>query len=128
MSIDLMEQAISLHFKLTSKLLPHPFSWDERRKQIKYQKFTHRFIPWYFIAFVVLPFVVSSCVGLLFYEIIHPQKIMNFFQLFGLFGTIVISTASTICAVNGIRFSEECVSSFNHLFPLRNTTSKGSYL
>jgi hypothetical protein len=128
MSTDLMGQAIGLHFKLTSKLLPFPFSWDERRNQLKCQSFTPRFIPWYFISIVALPCVVSTCVGLLVYEIIHTRKIMNFFQLFVLFGTIVVSTASLICAVNGIRFSEECVSIFNYLFPLRNTTRKGSYL
>jgi hypothetical protein len=126
MSTDLMGQAIGLHFKLTSKLLPYPFSWDEKRKQLKYQKFTPRFIPWYFIVFVALPVVVTICTGLLVYDIIQPKRIMNFFQLLVLIGTIVVSTASTICAANYIRCSDEWVSCFNQLFSLRSSVSKGS--
>jgi predicted neutral ceramidase superfamily lipid hydrolase len=126
MSTDLMGEAISLHFKLTSKLLPFPFSWDQQGKQLKYQKFTPRFIPWYFIAFVVLPFVVSICTGLLVYDIMQPQRIMNFFQLLFLIWAIVVSTASTICAASYIRCSDEWVSCFNQLFSLRNSFSKGS--
>jgi hypothetical protein len=126
MSTDLMGQAIGLHFKLTRKLLPYPFSWDEKRKQLKYQKFIPRFIPWYFIAFVVLPVVVTICTGLLVYDIIQPKRIMNFFQLLVLIGTIVVSTASTICAANYIRCSDELVSCFNQLFSLRNSFSRGS--
>jgi hypothetical protein len=125
MSTDLMGQAISLHFKLTSKLLPFPFSWDQQTKQLKYQNFTHRFIPWYCMTFVVFPVVVTICVGLLAYDILQPQRIMNFFQFLVVIGTIVISTASTICASNNIRNSDEWVFCFNQLFPLRNRASKG---
>jgi hypothetical protein len=128
MSTDLMAQAIGLHFKLTSKLLPFPFSWDQKREQLKYQNFTLRFIPWYCMTFVVLPVTNFVCVALLFYEIIQPQRTMNFFQLLVMIGIMVLVTASIQCAADSIRFSEEWVSCFNQIFPLRNNVPKGTKL
>jgi hypothetical protein len=128
MSTDLMGQAISWHFKLTSKFLPFPFSWDQKTKELKYRNFTHRFIPWYCMTFVVLPVKVSICIGLLFYEIIQRQRTMNYFQLLVLIAIIVAATTSIICAANNIHFSDDWVSCFNQLFPLRNIVSKGSKL
>jgi hypothetical protein len=44
-STDLMGKAICLHYKLTSiLLLIFPFSLEQQRKDLKYQKFTTRFI------------------------------------------------------------------------------------
>jgi uncharacterized membrane protein YadS len=125
MSTDLMGQAIGLHFKLTSKLLPFPFYWDKQRKQLKYQKFTPRFIPWFCMSFVVFPVVVSICVGPLAYDILQSQRIMNFFQLIFLIATIGVSTACTIFASNNIRNSDEWVFCFNQLLALRNRVFKG---
>jgi hypothetical protein len=128
MSTDLMAQAIGLHFKLTSKLLPFPFSWDHKRKQLKYQNFMPRFIPWYCMTFVVLPVTNFVSVALLFYEIIQPQRTMNFFQLLFMIGIMVVTIASIQCAADSIRFSEEWVAYFNQIFPLRNNVTKGTNL
>lgn len=116
-----MGTAIGLHFKLTSKLIPFPFLWDHKQKQLKYRNFMPRLIPWYCMTFVVLPVQVSICVGILFYEIIQSQRITNFFQLLVLIASTVAATASIILAANSIRCPEEWVSCFNQLFPLRNS-------
>jgi hypothetical protein len=128
MSTDLMAQAIGLHFKITSKLIPFPFSWDKKREQLKYLNFTSRFIPWYCMTFVVLPVNVFVCVALLFYEIIQPQRTMNFFQLLVLIAIMCLVTASIHFAADSIRFSEAWVPCFNQIFPLRNNVPKGTKL
>jgi hypothetical protein len=121
---DLMGLAIGLHFKLTSKLLPFPYWWDKQRSQLKYSKFVPRFTPWYCIAFILLPLTILICIGILLYDIIQPERILNFFQLLVSIWTIVVCSASAICAANLVRYSEEWVECFNQFFYLRNTRVK----
>jgi hypothetical protein len=123
----LMLQAIALQFRFMECMPPFPFAWYSAEKKLKFRKLTLRLIPWYWTNFVFIPTIAVICGGLLVYEIVHPERTLNFIQILVSIVVTVASVISTIVAATLTYYADELVSNFREIFELEKTLSKGKF-
>jgi hypothetical protein len=87
-------------------MTPFPYSWDPNQGTVHFRPFSLRLSPWYISTGTMIPSAITTCFGLVLWEIFTKNRTLSFVQIFilvfaGVSMTVTLAYAVVIALFHG---------------------------